>query len=132
MRFVTMLLTIAPLLASSLGCSRKETLEVSGHVTFDDAPVEKGEVSFIATDGSGATAGGVIENGAFRFETKPGSKRVEIRASRPLPANRQPNPEMGLAYEDYIPAQFNRDSKLTAEVSADGERTYQFDLKSKP
>jgi hypothetical protein len=113
------------------GCDGRDTLDVSGKVTFDGAPVEKGEISFLPVEGGGAD-GGVIENGTFAFAAKPGSKRVEIRASRPLTAGKQTNPEMGLMYDDYIPAMYNRESTLTAEVSADGERTYSFDLKSKP
>jgi hypothetical protein len=118
--------------AGVVGCGGKETVGVTGTVTFDGVPVEKGEVSFIPADGQGAPAGAVIENGAFAFEAKPGSKRVEVRASRALPPERQTNPEMGLMYEDYIPARFNRESTLTAEVKAGGQPAYEFNLTSKP
>jgi hypothetical protein len=128
LRWLAMLL----LGVSFVGCGGKETVGVTGKVTFDGVPVEKGEVSFIPTDGQGGPAGGVIENGAFAFEATPGSKRVEIRASRALPPERQTNPDMGLMYEDYIPAQFNRESTLTAEVKTGGEPTYEFNLTSQP
>jgi hypothetical protein len=125
--------TLAALASLALaGCGGRETFDVTGKVTFDGVAVEKGEISFIPTDGPAAADGGVIENGTFAFAAKPGTKRVEIRASRPLPPEKQTNPEMGLMYDDYIPAMYNRESTLTAEVSADGERTYSFDLKSKP
>lgn len=113
-----------------VGCGGSDTLPVSGTVTFDGVAVGRGEISFVPTDGT-AVAGGVIENGQFAFEAKPGSKRVEIRASRPLPPERQSNPEMGTLYEDYLPARFNRESTLAAEVTAEGERVYAFALTSK-
>lgn len=123
------LLTFSAIL---VGCGGKETVGVTGKVTFDGVPVEKGEVSFIPADGQGAAAGGVIENGSFAFESKPGSKRVEIRASRALPPERQTNPDMGLMFEDYIPSRFNRESTLTAEVKTGSAQTFDFNLTSKP
>jgi hypothetical protein len=127
----TIVLLVALLVCGACGCSGSDTLEVTGTVTFDGTPVEKGEVSFIPVDG-GAADGGLIENGKFAFQAKPGSKRVEIRASRPLPPEKQTNPEMGLMYDDFIPARYNRDSTLTAEVSSDGEKDFAFDLTSAP
>lgn len=116
-----------------LGCGEKgpQRYEVSGTATFDGAPIEKGDISFEPTDKSQAPDGGVIENGKFKFAAQAGSKLVQIRASRPLPPERQDNPEMGLLYEDYIPAQFNSSTTLKAEVTATGPNTFTFDLKSK-
>jgi hypothetical protein len=121
----------ACVVAGAIGCGGRETLEVSGGVTFDGKPVERGEISFVPTAG-GAPDGGVIEQGKFQFQARPGSKRVEIRGSRPVPPARQSNSEMGPMYEDYIPARYNDQSTLTADVTADGDRHFQFDLRSTP
>ena len=104
-------------------------LEVSGNVTYEGEAVEQGTISFVdaATSSSVAVP---IENGAYTLRTSPGSKRVEIRASRPLPPERQTQPEMGLMYDDYIPAEYNRASTLSANVSESGERTFDFHLKA--
>lgn len=130
-RCMTFALVVLGAIFALLGCGGRNTLDVSGTATFDGVPVERGEISFIPIEG-GAPDGGVIDQGKFKFSAKPGDKRVEIRASRPVPAARQNNPEMGLMYEDYIPAQYNRESKLTAKVSAEAERVYQFSLTSRP
>jgi hypothetical protein len=122
----------AALTGGGVGCGRQDTIEISGQVTFDGAPIEKGEISFIPVDGASAAEGAVIENGTFALAVKPGAKRVEIRASRPLPPERQTNPEMGLMYEDYVPAKYNRESELKAEVTADGDRQFPFALQSQP
>ena len=103
--------------------------EVSGKVTFNGTPVEKGEISFVPDKPGMAPDGGVIEKGEFRFAATEGKKTVQIRASRPIPGQRPGNSDMGPLYEDYIPAQFNRQSKLTAEVTAGGENEFTFDLK---
>ena len=113
------------------GCgSDKPRYEVTGTVTFNGAPIETGSISFVPSDPAQPPDAGPIENGRYRVKASPGSKRVQVRASRPLPADRQdPKSEMGLLYEDYIPAQFNTASKLTAEVTAAGPNKFSFDLK---
>jgi hypothetical protein len=116
---------------AAIGCSSDNRLDVSGTATFDGVAVERGEISFIPREG-GSPDGGVIEQGKFQFAAKPGEKRVEIRASRPVPTERQSNPEMGLMYEDYIPARYNTATTLTATVSPDGERVYEFTMSTQP
>ncbi len=97
-------------------------------MTFDGQPVEKGEISFVNVDGATPPDAGLIENGKFAFSATPGKKVVKIRGSRALPPERQTTPEMGLAYEDFIPRAFNDESTLTAEVSPDKKRVYEFNL----
>ena len=56
-----------------------------------------------------------------------GPKRVEITATRESPtpaADGLPN------YVSYIPAAYNSQSTLTAEVKPGGDNTFTFDLKS--
>jgi len=122
------LVPLAVCLGVLAGCGGAETYEVSGTVTYDGEPVERGQISFVPLDGSGAADGGPIEDGEFSFPSKPGRKRVEIRGSRPLPPEQQDSPDMGLLYEDYIPEVYNAQSELTAEVTADGARRYDFEL----
>ncbi len=125
-------LLVTGMVCMSSGCGDEgpQRFEVSGTATFDGAPIENGDISFEPTDKSQAPEGGVIENGKFKFPAQAGTKVVQIRASRPLPAERQDNPEMGLLYEDYIPAQFNSSTALKAEVTPAGPNTFTFDLKS--
>ena len=113
---------------SLMGCGGGPvTYEVTGTVSYEGEPVETGEISFIPVESGEAPDGGIIQGGRFAFQAKPGPKRVEIRASRPLPAERQSDPEMGLLYEDYLPAEFNTESRLEAEVSS-SNREFNFAL----
>ena len=109
------------------GCS-DGLIEVTGDVSFDGEPVELGTIRFVDTGDSSTSHAADIKDGSYTLRTTPGSKRVEIRASRPLPPERQTQPEMGLMYDDYIPAQYNRESTLTADVRPDGSREFDFHL----
>ena len=115
------------LVACLIGCG-DDGIQISGQVTFEGEAVEQGTISFIDTGSTAPPDAAVIANGSYSLQTSPGNKRVEIRASRPLPPERQTNPEMGLVYDDYIPAAFNRESTLTANVTPDGEREFDFHL----
>lgn len=117
---VTMLLCL-------LGCG-EPTVPVSGEVTYDGKIVETGQISFIPVDQVAAPDAAVIENGRYSLKVSPGEKRVEIRASRPLPPARQNNPEMGLLYEDFIPKIYNDESTLTASVQQQGAQEFNFPL----
>jgi hypothetical protein len=109
-----------------LGCagSEKPKYPVRGTVTFDGAPVEEGDILFLP-----GQEGGRIEDGAFEFLATPGSKRVEIRASKLDPKLKNPRGEPTPV--DYIPPKFNTQSTLKAEVTASGPNQFTFDLKSR-
>ena len=116
-----------------VGCGGgRPTYEVHGRVTLDGEPVEDGMIRFQSSDINDAAAGGPIANGEFRFQSSAGTKRVEIRASRPLPEDQQTEPELGLLYEDYLPSRYNRDSELSVEVREDGENDFHFELSGNP
>lgn len=80
--------TCTPLII--LGCSGDEfgsRYSVTGTVTYKDAPVEAGNISFIPKDPEGRGASGKIENGLFSLTTVnpndgafPGEYRVVVDA----------------------------------------------------
>jgi hypothetical protein len=102
-------------------------------VTLDGKPLREGRISFI-------TAGQVpeimdIAEGQFAGMVKPGDKRVEIAAYRPVritsdvpPAVR---PLMEGGKENYLPARYHSSSTLTQTVEAAGENSFEFRLTSK-
>jgi hypothetical protein len=70
------------------GCGPEGRNEVSGQVTVDGHPVEKGSISFLPLEGTqGPQAGGNISNGGYHLARKDGPfagrHRVEIIALRP-------------------------------------------------
>ncbi len=110
------------------GCRKKETFAVRGKVTFDGEAVSNGEIQFLPADQPGAPAAGRIENGEYHLQARPGAKRVSIRAARKI---EQTLPgTLGPPFQDYIPAQFNSESTLTAEVQPNDDNHADFELKT--
>jgi hypothetical protein len=136
MRLFTSLLLTACCLGL-IGCGGEDgpkTASISGKVTFDGEPLPKGEIILRPADGgTGRSDAGTIENGEFTFESTLGKKRVEIRAMRTVAGAVEQTletGETGTELEQYIPQQFNDKSTLEAEVTEDGENTFDFPLTS--
>ena len=115
------------------GCAESvpETQTVSGTVTFDGTPVAEGEIVFRDAAGQTRSCGGQINDGKYSFEASPGNKKVEITARREVPGEFDTsNPgEKTPLVEEYIPAMYNTETTLTAEVSS-SQKTFDFELKS--
>jgi hypothetical protein len=121
----------AVILAGCGGESAPETLPVTGSVSFDGTPVTQGEIVFRDAAGQTRSCGGQITDGKFSFDASPGSKKVEITARREVPGKMDtsnPGEEVPLM-EQYIPASYNTETTLTADVSSD-KKTFDFDLQS--
>ncbi len=112
-------------------CSREPKLyPVSGSISLDGQPVSDGDILFLSADGARGPDPGQIKNGKYELKTTAGSKRVQISVSKIRPggargAGGEPVPE------EYIPARFNLESELTADVQKAAENVANFDLKSK-
>lgn len=128
------------------GSSGPERASLSGQVTFDGVPVEKGTIAFIP-DGKtvGPTAGGVIEKGRYSVsrESGPvlGTHLVEITAYRPGKqievagaGGASGGPSGGGSVQEtemYIPEQYNKKTTLTVTIKS-GSNVHDFPLKSMP
>ena len=121
---------IAVVFLCSCGPSDPLLYTISGTVSFDGQPVEKGTIVFEPVDSvPGNGAGGEIHNGVFTLQSRQGKKRVSIRATRPIPGKR--NDVMKVpAIQQYIPPQYNSKTTLTAEVLPEGENHFEFNLVS--
>lgn len=125
-----------------VGCggSGVEKTVVRGNVSFENEPVENGEILFYPVESTvGPVSGATIVEGKFVADGKGGvpvgKHRVEIRAydlsaSRPTPppdasgARRQYQPRT-----QYLPDRFNRKSTLFVTVPNDGTFERDFALK---
>ena len=114
-----------------VGCgpSGPVTYEVSGKITLDGKPVSSGEIVFRTADGSAASWAGRIVDGRYSFRATAGQKRVEITATREVRSKvESASGEGDLQYEHYIPAKYNVESELSAQVTSDGANVFDFPL----
>ncbi|MBN1855148.1 MAG: hypothetical protein JW829_20625 [Pirellulales bacterium] len=123
------------------GCGSGSDLEkvvVRGRVTLDGTAIPNGEIRFYpAGKTKGPPSGGPIKDGEYiaqgRGGVPAGTHRVEIRAFR---TGRQSYSSAvaaeGGPAEQYLPAKYNTQSELTADIDATEQgSTKDFDLKSK-
>lgn len=120
------------------GCSSGgDFASVTGSVTFDGKPVQRGTISFESTN-AGGSAGGprrimtYIREGKYSFESTdgpaPGEHKVYISAFKSVGGSTAPAGKDGkqaatrdsgkVESEDYIPAKYNRQTSLKADIAA--------------
>jgi hypothetical protein len=115
--------------AFAAGCGdndRAGRYQVTGSVTWNGTPVERGFVTFQPADGKPAEAG-PIKDGRYTLYAYPGANSVSIRAEKVDGFNKgmnQPN------IVQYIPPKYNVQTELSAEVALDDENEADFSLKS--
>jgi hypothetical protein len=120
-----------------IGCgSDSGSVGVTGKVTLDGTPLEKGVISFVP-ESTGTPATGEIESGTYRINAAngptAGAYRVEIRAPKNTGQNAVKPVDPDYAGEvviESIPPKYNRDSTLKAEIKAGAENTFDFALEA--
>lgn len=113
------------------GCSPSTptTYPVSGAVSFDGKPVDNGDIVFVPMDHALGPDAGKICAGKYSGWAKAGKCRVEIRAVAIGPDT--PRDDTGAPIvTNYVPARYNNQSELTAEVSAGAKNVFDFSLQS--
>ena len=120
-----------------LGCQKSPTTIISGKVTYEGAPITRGQITFTPADGHGKVCGKPIEAGKYSIEgVPPGRKIVEIigvkqihfaktHAEMAEAAKRDTDEEPESADEVPANAQGNNQS---VEIAA-GVQELNFDLK---
>jgi hypothetical protein len=117
-----MLLTLA--CVAGCGGAPDGMTQVSGAVTWNGQPLETGFVTFAAGRSKSPQAG-KIENGRYRFNAHVGQNVVRIHADKKGAFNEGMNQYV---YHQFIPAKFNDQSELSAEVSSEGDNVFDFSL----
>jgi hypothetical protein len=118
--------------AGVAGCAKENTPKrypVSGTVTLDKKPLDKG-VIFFRVVATGELDTMPVEKGAFSGRTGEGERRVEV-VSEVSRGEKDFGGMKGEFHENIIPAKYNVDSTLKATVTAAGPNTFAFDLTSK-
>ena len=130
-RFTTLFALLAATMIVGCRPSGLDTQPVSGKVTFDGQPIPEGRIQFRGTGSDQRAFSAEIKDGQYQMEAMAGKVRVEVTASRPVPGKfDESNPgEKVPVGEMYIPARYNSQSELTADVTS-GTNELNFDLTS--
>jgi hypothetical protein len=130
----------------ALGCGGQKNkhgrLPISGTVALDGQPLKNGYVVFEPKSGQPTQSGGMIYGGKFEVPAVdgavPGMYSVAIYSeddSAPNTKFQPGTPEYEAAAKKapkkQLPAKYNVNSELTAEVTAEGENFFPFNLSSK-
>ncbi len=103
------------LLGPGCGEPGPRQVEVRGTVTWEDKPVEEGDIYFVPEDPALRTEAGKIKDGEYHLKVTLGKHKVRILACRLVPGKTDP---MGSPLkEDYIPEKYNKKTILEAEVT---------------
>ena len=127
-------LTFSLVCLSGCGDGKPKRYKVTGTVTFDGKPIEKGEILISPVDGRGRPDAGRIINGSYEFKVTDGEKRVEITASSTDPELVGELPKVeGMAPginipREYIPERYNESSELRVTIEPNNSNEYSFDL----
>jgi len=128
----------ALILYTANGCNKHRantaTSKISGMVTLNGAPLEKGSIMFTAADKSTEPATGEIKDGKYSLNVAPGPKIVRIDASKVVGKRKKyegeaNSPEVDVT-ESIIPPNYNIRSELKVDISADSKELAPFELKS--
>lgn len=121
-------LSVITLCGCGGGQSGPAKYQVTGQVTFDQKPVAEGVIILYPTEKGLDADSGPIQNGKYSLSAKPGSKRVEIMASRKAEKQIIKGKD---EIEQYIPPMYNQKSTLTADIKPNNSNKFDFDLKAK-
>jgi hypothetical protein len=120
---------LAALLAA--GCSSKAGT-ISGTVTMDGQPLDKGTISFAAAEGAAQPVTAEIVNGSYSTKLEAGKKFVQISAPLLVGQRKQynaPDAPTDDIWEERLPAKFHAESKLEVEVKP-GSNSKNWDTQS--
>lgn len=108
---------------------------VSGSVTFQGKPLDRGNIMFISPTGSLSQTGAAITAGRYQISKQqgllPGRYKVAISSADgdvPADPNTPPGPSGNFTSVDRIPAEYNTESKLEAEVKDISENVLDFTI----
>jgi hypothetical protein len=112
------------------GCGGSNTAEVRGTVMVDDAPVEKGAITFYPINGKGITAGDNIKNGHYVVQVPLGEMKVVINVPKKVgttPLYDTPNSPVRPVIEESLPAKYSDYDRTELRLDVTGAMEKNFD-----
>jgi len=120
------------------GCGHNGRVAVEGNVTLDGQPLHQAQIEFIPKPGTAApTVGGDIVNGKFAIPPDKGPLlgKYQVKIIKSGPTGRKVRDLRSNAmideYGQLLPAKYNEQTELEAEVTSGGPNSFKFTLTSK-
>lgn len=107
-----------------------KTATVKGTVTLDGQPMESGDVIFTAAGNAGA-ATLEVKGGAFTGPVPVGDNTVAVFSYKQGEAVDMGGQKFGGEKVNFIPPQYNHQTKLSAKVAESGANEFKFEVTSK-
>ena len=136
--FAAMMVAVSACDGSADGLPREP---VSGTVTLDGEPLAAGAIQFFPKQAGGVavSGGSTVEDGQFSISREyglvPGSYKVAINASESSNGDSkkkgQKSRKKSTSTKDIIPAKYNSETTLTAEIEKGCSSRLKYDLQSK-
>jgi hypothetical protein len=116
---------------------------VTGTVTFDGKPLERGTIAFQPESGLPTAAAVPVNGGSYSVARQqglvPGTYKVSVSSSAPTtaavdPATGTPPPpgKPTPPPRELLPTRYNASTELSVEVKAEGSNSFDFTLTSRP
>lgn len=132
-RFAGWVVALLAAAAVAGGCADDKTAEVTGTISVDGNPAEKGSISFVPADGKSPTAGSEIKNGKYAAKVPLGTAKVQVRVPKVVGKKKlynTPDSPVQDILEEALPGRYNDKTELQYEVKP-GKNEKDWDLKSK-
>ena len=105
------------------GCSGSGLKQVSGQVTLDGQPLDRGTISFRPADGKGPSAETVIEKGSYTAQVAAGAKQVQIQAFKVVGQKHASDLDPASPMIDDIqPIVYKLPQPLTAKIESNNQK----------
>jgi hypothetical protein len=130
-------LAVCGLLPFAGGCGDSTgRQEVTGTVYFKGQPLDQGRIHFVPVGGGPTESGATIENGRYRIPRDnglmPGTYKVSVfsydQKGAKVQSEEVPGDPGNTQFKERIPAKYNTQTTLTAEVTAGGSNVFDFKI----
>jgi hypothetical protein len=125
------------LLLAAAGCGSPDRVAVSGTVTLNGQPVTNATIQFFRVGETAPAGGAVVTDGKYELPARPGLPpgTYAVSISSPIGSGSgsltavpgaASTPATG--FKDRVPAKYNTDTELRADVTAKGPNKFDFEL----
>ena len=125
-------------LVCGIGCAEPSgLLPVSGTVSFKGKPLDQGAIQFLPLEGSPTESGAGIKEGEYSIPAEnglaPGKYKVTVfsydeSGAKEPDTTTMPGDTVGVQFKERIPAKYNTETILKAEVVAGETNVFDFQL----